>query len=190
MSRTSKIISGISLLALVLSFYGCSSSFNGKEDVFINQMGREVRLGDFRGKVVLMDFIFTSCPNEGCERMTAQFLRVQELLKNRLEKDLFLLSVSIDPEKDTAGTLKAYARKFKANPNVWFFLTGRPEAVDRQMKKYGVVWMKTGPDGKRHHKVVMALLDRDGRKAAEYNDYNYDTDKIIEDITRALGPEK
>ena len=49
---------------------------------------------------------------------------------------------------------------------------------------------KPDKDGKRHHKVVMALIDRDGGKVAEYNDYNYDTDKIIEDITRALGPEK
>mgnify|MGYP001558558446 FL=1 len=51
-----KIISGISLLALMLSFLGCSSSI-GEEDVFINQLGKEVRLDDFKGKVVLMNFV-------------------------------------------------------------------------------------------------------------------------------------
>ena len=185
MSKTHKIILLIAFPFLLISAISSCSKHDIDDEVFINQMGQGVRLRDFKGKVVLMNFIYTSCDNKGCDALSLQFLRLQLRLRDSTDKNLFFLSVSIDPEKDTPEVLKTYAQKFKVDPNAWFFLTGSPGAVERLMKKYAVVW-KTDPDGKRHHRVVMALLDRDGRKAAEYNDYNYDTEKIIEDIKNLL----
>ncbi|MEK6791591.1 MAG: SCO family protein [Deltaproteobacteria bacterium] len=179
-----KIISGISLLALMLSFWGCSSSI-GEEDVFINQLGKEVRLDDFKGKVVLMNFVYTSCPNRGCEQMALQFLRLQLLMKDVFGKDLYLLSVSIDPDKDSQAVLKEYARKMKADSRGWLFLTAKPSVAERIGKKHGVEW-KTDPDGTRRHKVVVKLIDRKGDVKAIYEDLDTPVEKMMKDITKLL----
>jgi protein SCO1/2 len=184
-SKTRKTVIGICLLFLLAMAITTIALSNRKEDIFINQMGKEVKLSDLKGKVVLMNFIYTSCPNEGCDLLSRQLMRVQLLLKDRVGKDLFLVSISIDPEKDTSQVLQEYASKHKADPNGWHFLTGDKAAVERMMKKYAVVW-KTDPDGKRHHSVVIALIDREGKKVAVYDDYNYDTLKIVEDIKKLL----
>lgn len=186
MSKTLKIIVP-AVISLIIATVVIAYKIPAKDaEVFTDQNGRQVRLEDFKGRVVLMDFIYTGCPNRGCELMTLQFLRAQELLKNRLGKDLFLLSVSIDPAKDTPEILKQYAVKFKADPQGWLFLSSSPETADRVSKRYGVVW-KTGADGKRHHKIVMALLNENGKKIAVYDDVSYEaTGRIEEDIRKLL----
>ena len=151
----------------------------------LDQTGRDVRLKDFKDKVVLVNFIFTSCPHQGCNLMSLQFLRVQLMHKDKLGKELFLLSISIDPEKDTPETLKKFAEKYKADPSGWFFLTGPSETIETLRKSYGVEWT-TGKDGKKRHTTIIALLDRKGDKAAVYNDSNYDTNKIVADIKNLL----
>lgn len=185
MSKTLKIIVP-SVISLIIATIVIVYKIPAKDAVFTDQSGREVRIEDFKGKVVLMNFIYTSCPNKGCELMTLQFLRAQELLKNRVGKDLFLLSVSLDPAKDTPETLKQYAAKFKADPKGWLFLSSSPETADRVSKMYGVIW-KTDADGKRHHKIVMALLNKNGEKTAVYDDVSYEaTGKIEADIRKLL----
>ncbi len=191
MSKKYKITIGIFLVVLFLSagvigFYDDNSI---ADEVFINQMGEEVRLKDFKDKVVLINFIYTSCPNKGCYLVGMQLLRVQLLLKNRIGKDLFLLSFSIDPEKDTPEVLREYAKRFKVlDSGGWFFLTGNPEAIDRYRKKHGVVW-ETGPDGKRFHRVAVVLLNQKGETEKVYK-IKYKTKKIVEDIKALLNNNK
>lgn len=185
MLKTHRLILLIVFPILLISAISSCSKSKIDDEVFINQMGQEVRLRDFKDKVVLMNFILTSCPNKGCDLMSLQFLRVQVMLKDRFGKELFLLSVSIDPEKDTPETLKRVAEKYKADPAGWLFLTGPPETVEALRKSYGVEWM-TDKDGKRHHSTIIVLLDRKGRKAAVYNDSNYDTEKVVADIKNIL----
>lgn len=178
MLKTSKILL-VALLFIVLTI-GCSPK--KQEDVFLDQSGKEVKLSNFKGKIVLMSFIMTSCPNKKCDLITLQLLRTQFLLIDKLGKDFFLVSVSIDPEKDTPEVLKEYAKKFKADPEGWFFITGSSEATDRLRKKYNVEW-KISPDGTRRHRVVMVVLDQKGETAFVYNDYNYDTLKMADEIS-------
>lgn len=148
------IIILISIVATVsLSPYVRAESQN---DIFINQNGKEVTLSDFKGKLVLMDFIQSECPRSGCNLLSLQLLKVQLLLKNRIGKDLFLLSVSMKPETDTPEILKEYAEKYKADPSGWFFLTGAKDAIDRLMKKYGAAWvtLKDGSLSQNNHCVA------------------------------------
>ena len=190
MTKISKItiLICLFLFALSLGVYSYSKNeINEIEDVFINQMGKEVRLSDFKDKVVLMTFSYTSCPKEGCYLLGMQLLRVQLLLKNRIGKDLFLLSVSIDPEKDTPEVLMKSAEKYKVvDHKGWFFLTGSAEAIDRLQKRYGVVW-ETDPDGSRYHKVVIALLNQKGETEKVYNSYRNAAKKIVKDIKTLLN---
>src|SRR6185369_11872426 len=75
-----------------------------------------------KDKVVVINFIYTSCPDE-CALETARLAEVQKILGDRVGKDVFMYSISIDPDKDTPKALREYAEKFEAGPG-WLFLTG------------------------------------------------------------------
>ncbi len=180
-------LSFLSLILLVLiSLTGCTDL---KRDVYTNHLGQEVRLADYDGKVVLMNFVFTSCPHGGCDMLTSQFLRVQTLLKNRLGKDLFLVSISIDPKNDSTEILNEFAKKHRVDSKGWHFLSSDKGTINRIMKKHGVLW-RTDPDGSRHHKAVIVLFNKLGKKVIVYNDKDYNTLELVKDIKKLLGPDK
>jgi protein SCO1/2 len=82
------------------------------------------------GRVWVADFIFTTCP-EICPRMTEEMSRLQTWLVNRgLDGRVRLVSVSVDPDRDTPAKLRAYAQQFHARPGTWTFLTGSQQAIE------------------------------------------------------------
>lgn len=91
-----------------------------------DQDGRSLRFAsEAVGKsVVAINFIYTSCTTL-CPLTSATFKNVQSRLKNRLGKDVRLISMSLDPATDTPARLKAYAARYKAGPG-WLWLTGEP----------------------------------------------------------------
>ncbi|HKH50113.1 MAG TPA: SCO family protein [Thermoanaerobaculia bacterium] len=103
----------------------------------VDQDGQTRRLYSdlLRGKVVVVDFMFTSCTG-ACPIMSTNFAKIQDWLGDRLGKDVYLLSVSVDPVNDTPAKLKEYAARFKARPG-WYFLTGSKENVDAALRKLG-----------------------------------------------------
>lgn len=103
----------------------------------VTQDDKTVRFYDdmLKGKVVLINFMFTHCAGV-CSPMTANLAKVQSYLGSRVGRDVSMLSISVDPAKDTPATLKAYAAKHKAGPG-WYFLTGRKENVDWILYKLG-----------------------------------------------------
>ena len=88
-----------------------------------------------KGKVVLINFMFTHCAGV-CSPMTANLAKVQSYLGERVGREVSMLSISVDPSNDTPATLKAYAAKHKAGPG-WYFLTGKKENVDWILYKLG-----------------------------------------------------
>ncbi|MEH6470654.1 MAG: SCO family protein [Halopseudomonas sp.] len=100
--------------------------------------GEKVRFFDdvIKGKVVAVNFIFTSC-TDVCPAETARMKNVQDILGDRMGKDVFFYSISIDPEVDTPEKLKAYGEKFGAGPG-WTFLTGNEEDITLLRKKMGL----------------------------------------------------
>lgn len=82
------------------------------------------------GKPWVADFIFTSCP-EVCPRMTEEMARLQSWLINRaLDGRVRLVSVSVDPARDTPAALRQYAAQFRAQPRTWIFLTGDQKTIE------------------------------------------------------------
>ena len=79
------------------------------------QDGEKVKFFDdlIKDKVVVINFIYTSCPDT-CPLETAQLVRVQKIMGDRVGKDVFFYSISIDPEKDTPEVLKEYKDRFKS----------------------------------------------------------------------------
>jgi len=91
--------------------------------------------GLLKGKVVLINFMFTTCAGV-CSPMTANLLKVQSYLGERVGREVSMLSISVDPLTDTPDVLKAFAAKHKTGPG-WYFLTGKKENVDWVLYKLG-----------------------------------------------------
>lgn len=98
-----------------------------------------------KGKIVAIDLIYTHC-HDACPLETARLAQVQKMLGDRVGKDIFFYSISIDPERDTSAELKAYAEKFHAGPG-WLFLTGKQEDIELISKKLGIYSPNWGRDG-------------------------------------------
>ena len=102
------------------------------------QDGTSVRLYDdlLKGKSVAINVIYTSCKDE-CPLETARLVQVQRLLGERMGKDIFFYSITIDPKQDRPEVLKAYAQKYGVGPG-WLFLTGNDEDIKLATKKLGL----------------------------------------------------
>src|SRR5207247_989594 len=99
--------------------------------VLTDQLHRRVRLSDFRGKVVAVDFIYTRCPlPDVCPRLSANFARLQRRFGEKIGAELALLSITIDPQYDTPDVLLRYAKIWNAGPEGWRFLTGPDREIE------------------------------------------------------------
>jgi len=100
--------------------------------------GRKLRFFDdlIKDKVVMINFIYTSCV-DSCPLETARLRQVQKLLGDRVGNDVFLYSITIDPEHDTPEVLAEYAKKFHVGPG-WLFLHGSEPDVTQLRKKFGI----------------------------------------------------
>lgn len=116
--------------------------------------GKQVRFFDdlIKDKIVAINFIYTSCPDT-CPLETAQLVRVQRILGDRLGKDVFFYSISVDPETDTPQKLKEYREKFGAK---WTFLTGDNNDIIQLRRKLGL-YIEEIQDGSNNHNVNMII---------------------------------
>lgn len=105
--------------------------------VLKTQDNKPVRFYDdlIKGKVVMINFMFTSCDSL-CPRATSNLANVQDILGKHLGRDIFMLSISLDPVTDTPKVLKKYARHFKIKRG-WYFLTGEKKDIDLIRRKLG-----------------------------------------------------
>ena len=103
----------------------------------INQNGEKMKFYSdlLQGKVVIINSFFATCQGS-CLPLNQNLAKVQEALGDRLGKDVYIVSISVDPTVDTPPNLKQYAKKLQARPG-WFFLTGSKENVDFALKKIG-----------------------------------------------------
>ena len=100
-----------------------------------DQQRKSISLQQFAGKVVALNFVYTRCPlPQYCFRISNNFGRVQKRFKDRLGRDLVLLTVTFDPVHDQPDVLANYARTWKADPATWHFLTGTTADVDRRLQ--------------------------------------------------------
>jgi protein SCO1/2 len=107
-----------------------------------------------KDKMVAIDLIYTHCV-DSCPLETARLAQVQQLLGDRVGKDIFFYSISIDPKRDTPEVLKAYAAKYHAGPG-WLFLTGKNADIELISKKLGLY---SDPDvGNRDGHTTQLLL--------------------------------
>jgi len=101
--------------------------------------GKKVKFYDdlLKDKIVLINFMYVKCQGT-CPGTTANLVKVQKLLGERVGKDIFMYSITLKPEEDTPEKLAAYARAYKVGPG-WQFLTGDPKDVELLRQKLGFI---------------------------------------------------
>ena len=139
------------------------------EFVLRDPKGNPVRLADYRGRVVLLAFVFTTCPGV-CPLITRQMSALQAGLKEAgvFGRQANLLSVTVDPETDTSKVLAEYAQKFGADPAGWRFLRETPAKTRPVLKAYDE-WTKKLSKGELDHPARVYLIDRNGNIREIYN---------------------
>jgi len=128
----------------------------------VDSDGRQVRLSDFRGRAVLLAFVFTSCPGV-CPLISHQMAGLQTALKRdgTFGGKAVLLSVTVDPETDTAAVLQQYAKRYRADSSGWKFLRESPERIRAVLDTYKE-WTRPLPAGTIDHPARVYLVDPRG----------------------------
>ena len=147
----------------------------------LNQNGNNVTQEDYKNKIYVADFFFTTCPDI-CPIMTGNMLYLQENLK---DTNVMLASFSVTPKIDTVEVLKEYSTLKGVDDSRWNLMTGdKKQIYDLARKSYLVA--KAIPDGKNHgmiHTENFVLVDRDKRIRGYYDGTNIEEmNKLLDDI--------
>ncbi len=152
----------------------------------LDQDGHPVSMQSLRGKVVLLDFIYTNCPpDEACPVLTAKLVGLQRDLKAAgLADKVALLSITFDPERDTTEALKAYAERFKADLSNWHFLRGDEEKTREVAKNYAVFY-QADSSGEFTHTSVIMVIDPQGN-IRNWASPDFDSQDLLDAVREVL----
>jgi len=147
----------------------------------ITQDGKKLRFYDdvIKGKIVVLNFIYTDCPDI-CGLTTARMSQVEDKLGEAMGRDIFFVSLTVDPEHDTPAKLKEYANAFHVGPG-WLFLTGKPDDIRAISAKFGQRTL----DLAEHRQQV--LLGNDVTGEWSRNSVLGDIERFVMDV-RAQSP--
>jgi protein SCO1/2 len=152
--------------------------------------GRRITLSDLKGKVSLVNFIYTNCPDT-CPIQSAQMRQFQDEFQN--ENDLRLVSITVDPKRDTPKVLSEYAKRFSADPKRWLFLTGEKENIYKfaqegfRLGAAEIPHEKRPESGVTHtHSPRFVLVDRDAQIRGYYVSTDSDAMKRLRPDLRIL----
>ena len=155
-----------------------------EEFTFTNQENNEFGLKDLQGKVWVADFIFTNCADV-CPPMTANMLKLQDMVKEEELEDVEFVSFSVDPTIDSPQVLKEYGELFHVDFNSWNFLTGysQEEIETFAMESFKTIVKKPEEGDQVIHQTYFFLVDQEGQIMKSYSGLNdIPFDEIINDI--------
>jgi len=155
----------------------------------IDQEGRTRRISDWRGKTIAVTFVYTRCPlPDFCPRMDRNFKAAQEVLQSdaALASRTHLLSVSFDPDYDTAPIMAAHAKRIGADPAIWSYLTGERQSVDRLAGAFGVSVMREDqPMQEIMHNLRTAIIDARGKLETVLNGRDWTPQELVSALRAA-----
>lgn len=187
------------VLATVASLSGCRQHAEDSEErggfavhdassclpdlTLVDQHGQRVSLASLKGKPVLFDFIYTTCPGP-CVMITARMKSVANHLGPILGSEARFVSVTVDPEHDHPAELLGYAKEQGAERNGWLFLTGSPGEIDRLMASFKLRRQREA-DGSVDHVLEFFLVGSDGHLLLQYLAFDVNPLKIAGDVEQA-----
>jgi len=163
---------------------------------FIERSGQRVERVEFLGRIWVVDLIYTRCPDT-CPLQSAEMARLQAEFVN--EADIRLVSITVDPARDTLAVLSRYAKRFGADPKRWLFLTGEKEAMYRFVQeglRLPVMDPGSRPRGAGGRGVTLlhssrfVLVDREARIRGYYESSDMESlRQLREDVKTLLRKE-
>ena len=157
---------------------------------FVNQSGKTIHLEQFRGKALLVTFIYTRCPlPDYCIRMSRQFAQVEQQLAAdpQLASKTHLLSISFDPAYDTPKVLSNYGRMYThASFSRWDFAVPPATELD-QVDEFFDVGVSAGGNNTLTHSLSTAVIGPNGRIVSWYPSNDWTPATVVSDIKRALA---
>ena len=156
--------------------------------VLTNELGKTIRLSDFRGKVLVFTFIFTRCPYpDFCPRMTDHFSGTLKKLASKpsASANVHLLSISFDPERDTPELLLAYAERYAYDPKKWSLATGAWDQLEPLTGHFGLVFGRDVSPEKMEHNLRTVVVRPSGKIHAVLNGNEWNVDDLIREIEAA-----
>lgn len=185
-------------LFILFIIYGCGDKlpviddFNNSSYKLINQNNQETIFPDFvKGKIVVMNYIFTNCPDI-CPLSTNNMRLIQEKLKREKVDNVQFVSLSFDPENDTPEVLRKFAGIRNLDLSNWTFLTGDKSVTDAVIKKVGVLAVPNDStvfkNGRKIYYYVhtdrIQLIDTEGKIRKNYKGSTINVDEIVADIKK------
>ena len=150
-----------------------------------DQLGHSIRLSDFYGRVVVVNFTYARCPQpDVCPRLASNFARLQRRFQQRLGTELILLSITLDPKYDTPEVLQKYCKAWGADPKGWHFLTGSDRVIRTVADRLGLIYWPE--EGFLTHTSLTCLIGRDGRLEARVDGSGYEVQQLGDLIARQL----
>jgi len=151
----------------------------------IDQEGKQFLSTRQRGKIVVLDFIYTTC-TDVCPLFTANFARLQRRLPPAHKSDVLFVSITTDPEIDSPKVLKAYAQRHGADFSNWVFLTGRETQLKEVWRGFGIRVIHKGR-GLVQHDSVTTLIDRQGMRRFNHFGEKWRFEDVERDLLRLLA---
>src|SRR6266851_477570 len=158
---------------------------------FTNQSGKRVSLKQYRGKVLLLTFIYTRCPfPDFCPRMGKNFAEIYHRLGNDavLSGKTHLLSISFDPAHDTPRVLRDYAFSVAGSKQAslferWEFVAPRPADLPKIANYFALAYKPEG--GLITHTLSSAVIGPDGKIVKWYHGGDWQPSEMVKDISDA-----
>jgi protein SCO1 len=160
-----------------------------------NANGRAVALKNLQGKVVVLHFVYTSCPDV-CPLHAERIAEIQAMVNQTPMRELVqFVTITTDPERDTPAVMREYGPMHGLDPVNWMFLTSgseQPEDTTRILaERFGHTFTRT-EDGYQIHGVVTHVIDREGRWQANFHGLEFDPTNLVlyvNALTNDHGPE-
>jgi protein SCO1 len=153
----------------------------------IDQNGKRFSVHRYRGRAVVLTFIYTRCPlPDFCPLMTDNFADIEKALKSGSDLKTTLLSITVDPEYDTPSVLREYAAAHAGGSAQWDFATGTKDEVKQIATYFGLQYWKDGDQVV--HGLRTAIVGADGRLVKLYRGNGWKPDEIVRELRAVAIP--
>jgi|SRR6185437_7584981 len=199
MSLLAKLILGLSVVvvapvASAHSLKDLETSLGSREQYFQpidkaapdftlwNAAGQAVSLANFRGKVVVLHFIYTNCPDV-CPLHAERIAEIQAMINQTpMKSQVEFITITTDPSRDRGEVLSDYGRAHGLDPVNWVFLTTKPDQPEDLTRKlaqqFGHRFDKT-EDGYQTHGIVTHVIDKEGRWRANFHGLKFESSNLV-----------
>lgn len=157
---------------------------------FVDQADRGRSFAEWTGTATVVTFIYTNCPLPNfCPLMDQNFSTIQRAVAEdaAIAGRVRLVSISLDPERDTPAVLAAHAARRRADPAVWTFLTGDRVTIDRFAARFGVGAVREDGSAEITHNLRTALLGPDRRVIKFYSGSDWTPGTVLADLRAAIA---